>query len=278
MRGLLLLTVGLAACESTEPRPLMWRIDAGREPSYLFGTLHAGLSPDEMPASVWKRVAGAAVVVTEADVRDIPGDSFAALVRLPATESLRQEVSTTDWQTIIHSLARLYPPDEIEHTQPWFLHSLLVRSLVPDSPEMDTTFVAYADAHAMPLGFFESWQFQMQRLNALGLRDGLKVLLEVARDEETAENILADWFAAYRAANVSRLHELTLAPELILDRPGYYESIVFERTESWRVPTETWADDGGAFVAVGFVHLLGDHGLVSLLRRDGYAVTPFETE
>ena len=34
--------------------------------------------------------------------------------------------------------------------------------------------------------------------------------------------------------------------------------------------------EGGAFIAVGALHLPGRHGLVALLREAGYTVTPVE--
>jgi uncharacterized protein YbaP (TraB family) len=34
--------------------------------------------------------------------------------------------------------------------------------------------------------------------------------------------------------------------------------------------------EGDAFIAVGALHLIGDDGLVSLLRRAGYELTPIE--
>jgi uncharacterized protein len=269
----LLLVVAVAGCESTEPRPLMWRVNTGQEPTYLFGTLHAGLRPNEIPDVVWRRLDTAAVLVTECDIREMDAGEFDELIRLPDGVSLREQVSADDWRAITHALAGLYAPDQIEHTQPWFLQSRLVRSLVPDTPEMETTFVARAEKRDSPLGFLETWQYQIRLLNDLGLRDGLKVLLEVARDEGKAESILAEWFEAYRAGDAFRLTDLVLAPDQVADRPIYYDSIVFGRTARWRVPIEAWADAGGAFIAVGFVHMLGDRGLVSLLRRDGYDVT-----
>ena len=51
---------------------------------------------------------------------------------------------------------------------------------------------------------------------------------------------------------------------------------MFARNRRWLPAIEQAVRGGGAFVAVGCSHLIGDQGLVALLRARGLAVTRME--
>jgi uncharacterized protein YbaP (TraB family) len=250
-----------------------WRVEAFGAESYLLGTLHDGVDYGELPAGVAEALTRARVLVTEADVRHIPAGEFHDAIALPVGVSLRDELSAEDWRAVVTAFAGVFPPADLDNTQPWFLHGLLVSRLAPEVDAVDTTLVARAEAQGVPLGFLETWQEQVEALNDLGLGDGLYTLLQVTRDREGAQRLLADWIRAYRQADLDRLVELGFAASELAARPRYYADIVFGRTLAWLVPLEEELRRGNAFIAVGFMHTLTEHGLVELWRARGFAVT-----
>jgi uncharacterized protein YbaP (TraB family) len=48
------------------------------------------------------------------------------------------------------------------------------------------------------------------------------------------------------------------------------------RNSQWLPLLKKVIDEGEAFVAIGLGHLIGEKGLLNLLKQDGYKVTPLE--
>jgi uncharacterized protein YbaP (TraB family) len=57
---------------------------------------------------------------------------------------------------------------------------------------------------------------------------------------------------------------------------GFQQKLIYERNEKMHTVAEPLLDKGGVFVAIGALHLPGDHGMVELLRQAGYTVTKIE--
>jgi uncharacterized protein YbaP (TraB family) len=57
---------------------------------------------------------------------------------------------------------------------------------------------------------------------------------------------------------------------------AFQEAMVDARNRHMAEAARPILDEGGAFVAVGALHLAGKDGLVALLRKDGYAVEAVE--
>lgn len=270
---LILLSSGCDSEPTTGHAPY-WRVESAAGSSLLLGTIHGGIDADELPASLWQELETARVVITETDTRSIQSGDFMRAVSLPPGESIQAHTTTDEWVTILGSeLAALYPGPTMNRLQPWFLQGALVSSLIPAQPPIDEVVMARARDAGLTLLFLEGWREQVELLNGLGIEDGLEQLLAVAEDEELARDILDDWFTAYRAGDGRWLTDLTLHPDDVLHRPRYYHEIVFERNRNWLPTLEPELDQGGAFIAVGFVHMFSDSGLVALLRERGYRIS-----
>lgn len=57
---------------------------------------------------------------------------------------------------------------------------------------------------------------------------------------------------------------------------SYEQSLLVRRNRMMRDNALPYLAEGGAFIAVGALHLPGRHGLVTLLREAGYTVTAVE--
>ena len=81
------------------------------------------------------------------------------------------------------------------------------------------------------------------------------------------DQIAADW----RSGDVGAIEDLML--EGFVEFPDLYGRIVTERNRSWIDPIEDLlAGDRDAMVIVGSLHLVGDEGVVALLKEKGYRV------
>lgn len=81
--------------------------------------------------------------------------------------------------------------------------------------------------------------------------------------------------ATYRAgdeARASAFYALWRAPSAAIER------ILHSRTRAWLSAIEPYVARGGAFIAVGYAHQVGERGLVQLLRDRGHLVARVEAE
>ena len=269
----------LTACEAPSEPALApyWQVttDDGRT-SILLGTIHSVVDAGSLPETLWDALSAAAVVTTEADMRAIDNDEFLAAISLPEGVTIRPLVSLEDWNAIQAAFLGIYSPGTVDHLQPWFLESALVRSMLPAVETIDTALVAAADEQGVELAFLETWQQQVEYLNALGMDDGLEVLLATVHDPDAAVAAYHAWADAYRAGDVEELTRLTFAEETMAARPQFYEQIVHARNDAWLPALEAQVAAGDAFIGVGFMHMLTERGLVQLLQDRGYEVTVVE--
>jgi hypothetical protein len=70
---------------------------------------------------------------------------------------------------------------------------------------------------------------------------------------------------AYRAGDTSTMQALLVIPRT-------EATLLAPRNQKWLPLLEKQFSQGGAFVAVGLGHLLGDSSLVAMLQRAGYTV------
>jgi uncharacterized protein YbaP (TraB family) len=91
---------------------------------------------------------------------------------------------------------------------------------------------------------------------------------------------IEDWYATLTELYAQERPSLLVAlmphvPELAAQARALQQSdeaLVSGRNRVMRDRLAPILAEGGAFVAVGALHLSGEDGLVELLRRDGYAV------
>ena len=67
---------------------------------------------------------------------------------------------------------------------------------------------------------------------------------------------------------------LTVAvPEIRTMQDRFLDELLVARNLAWMSTLNRELSKGNAFVGVGALHLIGDQGLVALLRAEGYTVT-----
>jgi hypothetical protein len=274
------LGAALAACDGAEdpaPNAPFWEVSHDGRTSALLGTMHDVVDADELPARIWDEVEEARLLITEADVRSVDRAMFQAAITLPEGQSVRAAVSDEDWDAIVEALEGIATADQADTLQPWYTQGALVRAIVPqvDDP-IDTTLVEEAVHATVQPAFLETWQEQVEMLNGLGLDYGVELLLGTVRDQAGTVAAFEAWADAYRAGDLERLEAMAFDPADVAAAPEYFEQIVFARNEAWLPELELQLREGGAFVAVGFMHMLTDRGLVRRLEDDGFDVTLVE--
>ena len=282
-----------AATENTTA--ILWKIEkAGVEPSTLFGTIHltdprvTALTP-AAEAALGK---ANTVLLEVADLS--PQSSATALsqaMRLAIFtdgRTLATLLSAEDFAKVKSTISRAGLPGEAAGLfKPWIVTMLLAasdcerRKIQEGESVLDMKIAEAARRRSVPVIGLETIDSQLAVLASVPeeqqvrmLRAGLAYadrtydLVETTIQFYVKRNMGAAWPFQFALASKAGFGEADFA--------GFQQRLIDERNIKMRDNAIPHIDKGGAFVAVGALHLSGKAGLVALLRAAGYTVTPAE--
>ena len=267
---------------------LLWRISGKDLPgdSFLFGTKHdeaIGFCDNRPGFDEAFRSVGQAYF--EIAFKDIPetADPRASQF-MPNGKSLTSLYDKEQMSVVLDYIARVtgvrygqvnFTPRGLSV----FLQSFLARKAFPDkNPEtdmlMEETLQSRAEAMGIPVHGLETFAFQMDFLYGKSLEEQAMELLESLKSPASdPDSLVANMRAlakAYENEDLAVLEQL-FSPQ----RPtSFATELLDDRNATW-IPIMTAAmNERPTFFAVGAGHLLGENGLISLLRKQGYTLTP----
>jgi uncharacterized protein YbaP (TraB family) len=156
--------------------------------------------------------------------------------------------------------------------------SMLSLRGLPQTPQMDRVLSARAAGEHKPIVFLEPASRQLALLARwIDLR-ALQLMLD---ELPTGERRTREMLAAYVAGDEQRILAVNDTERTEALRHGYTAAeydremadLLYDRNASWIAPIERLHADGGGFVAVGTLHLVGPRSVLDLLSQRGYRVT-----
>jgi uncharacterized protein len=272
---------------------LLWRIEKpGIAPSYLFGTVH---STDERAIALARKaaghVAGARIVATEL------GGPFDAVTMAAMGTTVAFKAMARDEDT----LAALGSPDDIalvekylaargiaasiaHHLRIWFLATATAAPACELArhqqglPVVDEMIAQTAKDLGVKVIGLETMTEQTDLLTTLNPKTAQTVLLSSARKPDVSDDsyaTLIDLYVQERPGDILPIIDAsqTLTPQESVAEDDMTQHLLGARNKIMVERMAPLLDAGGAFVAVGALHLTGKGGLVALLRAAGYSVT-----
>lgn len=252
--------------------PFLWEVTGPNGPSWLLGTVHVDVAASELPPLVHQRLEQASVAIFEADVRTLDPFAAMAMAQYGADGSLLDLFTQEQVTQLAAQIGGVMPESLLVQFRPWFIMTLQLNAISPPGMPIDSELVALALERATPLAFLETWQAQLQALQDVPERYMADSVKEMLLDEAAAVTELEGLLRAYRAGDAEAVRAIVLSPEELERSPAFFERMMYARNEAWIPTLIPWIDAGGAFVAVGVGHLLGERSVVELLQAQGYTV------
>ena len=275
-----------------------WRIErhatsSGSAPSHLFGTFHTDQAVATVSPAVWQALDGARIALFELGAAEqdamqarLAGDPAFAFDE--AAPPLNRRLSPAGLATVARALAaRGIPLDHAQQMRPWMLFSLLalpachLEALAAGATPLDDAMAARATAGGIPHAGLETYEAALAAFGRIAPDRLLAVLVETSALGEREEDIFRtnlDLYAAGRLAMIDAFGRwLSTRPPSGPGSAALYDEVKAElvdtRNRAWLDPLEAELAEGGAFVAVGALHLPGSAGLIELLRARGWVLT-----
>ena len=271
---------------------LLWRIEkGGLAPSYLYGTMHSTQpEPMRLAREAAPYAEKAQAVATELGALDATQkiELGAAMFReamAPDKDTWVGLIDGEDAERVAAMIAEKGTPAEMaHHLKLWMLAITVslpkceIEGQVQNLPEVDESFVKIAQAHKTPVVALESIEEQMRVIASIPDPFAAQLLKVSARGGPMADGGYATMLSLYRQKRpAAALAVLDATPGLSAeDREAEAElmrRLLSDRNEVMAERAAPLLEKGGAFIAVGALHLSGKKGLVELFRARGYRVS-----
>jgi uncharacterized protein YbaP (TraB family) len=273
--ALLLAAVPAAAAEVGT----LWRLRDGAGTVFIAGSLHQ-LRRDRaaLPPSYGQAYGEAERLVMELDMdaispADLAGELLGRAID-PQGRSLRDGLPPASWRALQPRLAGLGMPEAaIDRFEPWAVALLLAsaefmqRGYSPDSG-VEGQLQTRAAADRKPIDGLETPAQQLELFDGLPRAEQLDLLAVTLKELDGVGPRLDALEGAWRAGDLAGLEALLLGD--YLQRPDLHQRLVVRRNAAWVAPVqELLRRPDDTLVVVGLMHLLGDQGLIALLRNQG---------
>ncbi len=281
----LLLTLAAGIAHAEPPKPLLWKVSDADNSIYLLGSFHL-LKDSDYPLadSTYAALADAEKVVFElspAEMNDPAlGQKMAAAAMRTDGKTLQQSLPEATWNQLqAYTTMRGLPIANFQPFEAWFV-SLLVSVTEMQAfglnPELglDKHFAQRAGEAGKPVSGLETGDQQIALFDGMDEKEQLQALQDTLAEVADIETEIAKMHDLWRAGDGDALFAATGA-EMKVEYPALYQRVNVDRNRAWLPRLAGMLDDSDSddtLVVVGAMHLLGDDGVVEMLKAKGYQV------
>jgi len=268
------------SAQAPTEKSLLWKI-SGKQliaPSYLYGTYHL-LCPEDLKLSdkVKDAVKASSKVYLELDFDDpelmqkmqanmlMKGD---ASIKDFLPDSTFQKASKVFLATTSISLEMLVK------LKPILVSAMLYPSLMKcelSSPEQ--LFATLATEQQKTVEGLETVAQQMDVMEQIPYAEQAQMLVDYLLEPEKFNKETIELLAQYKEGDLVAMQKAMNDPNQSYSK--YMEGMLLQRNRNWIPIIKNEISKNPIFIAVGAGHLAGDEGVISLLRKQGYTVTPY---
>jgi uncharacterized protein YbaP (TraB family) len=278
-----LLALGLLGSLNVYAASPVWAVRGAHNTVYLAGSMHLLPANDAaLPAALDHAYADSAKLVMELDLAKF--DPLEATVwmmdhgALPKGTKLRTVLGEARYARLSAAAGNLgLAMGGLDEQAPWVVGMELTDFAYAhegfDSDQgVEEQLLRRAQADGKPTAGLETLPEELGSLVALSQEDQIHMLDETLDELKDIKNEMRDVLSAWRQGDAPRMAAL-LASEYHAF-PSLYRPLVSDRNQHWLPQVEELLNGpANALVVVGALHLVGEGGLLELLRKKGYKVT-----
>lgn len=271
-----------------------WKLEkAGQQPNWLLGTMHlSDPRVTELPVEAKAAFDGAGVIVLESDEILDQQKAAAKLMARPdlmffaGTETIADHLKPEEKKLLEDGLMkRGMPLSAVAKMKPWILTSMVALPTCELSrkaqgvPFLDMKLAKDGLAAGKEVKGVETLAEQMDVIASLPMSFHVKSLVGTVKYPQYTADMMETTLQLYLQGEIGLVFPAGtyFAPEMdasdFKDMALFEEKLITMRNHTMADRGEPILARGNVFMAVGALHLIGDEGVVELLRKKGYTVT-----
>lgn len=273
--------------KSTAPtdNALLWKIEGGEleKPSYLFGTIHIIPESDFFwPKGTLSAIEATENMIFEIDMNEMQDPmkqmELMSKALMKDNKTLSDLLSDEDYKIVEDHFKTIgLPLGLFEKMKPAFLTIFTSPEMSPDAIQSGSMksyefeLAEIAKNSNMTTGGLETIDYQMQIFDKIPYETQAQDLVQTIKTLESGTDEMDMMIDMYTNQNIQGLDSLFSDQEALM---GGADMLLYDRNANWIPLIISIGKETPSFFAVGAGHLVGEKGVISLLRKQGLTITP----
>lgn len=263
---------------SAQTNSLVWKVSGNglKKDSYLFGTIHMACEEDfRMNENAKAALGKVEQLVFELDISK--QENLAAMGNYLKPDPSYFEGFDPAKRQVMDSIltSRNLPPQYLDAMSPAGVISLLTLYTFSCSDPtavkgMETELLKLEEAKGKPVAELETVDFQFGLMNSMIDAEGIYQFLLTMDQQKAMAKTMVD---AYFKEDLQTLGNLFKETSNYMSQEKLVE-LLDKRNEAWVAKMPTIMKEKASLFSVGAGHLVGEKGVINLLKKKGYKVTP----
>lgn len=263
-----------------EGNSLLWEVTGNglQKPSFLFGTFHLLCKDDIHFSDALKRAIKLSDTVYMEVKIDDPSMMLSAMLYLNMrNDSTLEDLYTADEYKRVKNYfsdSLKMPVALLQRSKPYFLVALLYPRMMncPSPSGVEEELLKIAKEDKKEIRGLETIQFQASVFDSIPYQWQAKELLKNIDSFSVYKDQFLTMLGFYKNQQMDSIKALMDTSEFSSEK--YDDLLLNKRNKNWVKKLNTIMKNESVFVAVGAGHLVGENGLISLLKKEGYSVEP----
>lgn len=271
-----------------EDNTLLWKISGKGldKPSYLYGTIHLICSDDALLSDNMKKaISRCEEVYFEVDMDNL----FEMLgvmgkMKMKGDTTLKDLLSKKDYEKVkayFEDKGSLLPFSVLETYKPILAASSLDQGSLPcdNTSMMEQVIMKEAKLGNKKIKGLETMAYQAGVLDSIPYKlqaEQLVSYIDKSSKGQGDDEDIKEMFKAYKNQDLKKLESLLVSTDAGI--AAFTDIMLYHRNLNWVEKLKDILPEKSVLIAVGAGHLPGEKGVISLLRKQGYTVTPMENK
>ena len=280
---MLMISSNMAYAEA--PKPLLWKVSDANNSLYLLGSFHM-LKTSDYPLAKSTDLAfdDAEQLYFELSPEEMNnpalGQKMAQAAMRTDGKTLQQSLSAETWKKFEASAAKNnLPAANFQSFEPWFVALILSvteMQKVGLNPALglDKHFMERAAKAGKPAKGLETGDSQIAIFDGMSMKQQEQFLQDALDESADMKKKIDELHSTWRNADDKALFNI-MAKEMNQKYPELYQTINLDRNKAWLPKLEAMLKDNDkddVMVVVGSLHLIGDDGVIKMLKSKGYKI------
>lgn len=260
-------------------KSLLWEISGNglQKPSYVYGTIHM-ICPDKffVPNGLEEKLKATDQTYLEIDMDDPQMMSKTQKLMFSADgKKLKDIMNEADYKSFSDYFKKTtnMSTEMLMTAKPFaYLSMVMMKSTgCPMPKSYEEYFVKQTQAGKKELLGLETIEDQMAVLDKAPAEEQVKWLMEMVKDGDKNNAMFAEMVDLYTKQDLDGLQKYMT--KFTVGMQSLEKDLLQNRNEKWIPIIEKNSKEKPTFYAVGAAHLVGDKGVLNLLKQKGYTVS-----